>query len=397
VSVANVNPPVSLRQRSQLRPIWIVYSVLAALLVVYLGLLIARPASDSSSLIDEWGVAAFNLVASSLCIARGLTRKQGRLVPLALGASLLAWSLGDLALTIESVGGATPPTPSLADAFYLGFFPLAYVGIALFIRGEVQRLSTPSWLDSAIAALGAAAICGAFAFDSLVRTAGGGALAVATNLAYPVGDLLLLALIVGSAAMLAGRSRAPWILLGTGMALNAAGDTFNLLGSGVGATHIGVIVNGIAWPTAIFLVSLAMWIPRGHTDPLALQRPTGFVLPGLAAASSLAILTFAAFSHLGGVAIGLACATLAVVGARLSLSVRGLRALTQERQHQSVTDHLTGLGNRRFLFGVLDSFFAELADSSIRQRRLAFLYIDLDRFKEINDSFGHPAGDELLR
>ncbi len=77
--------------------------------------------------------------------------------------------------------------------------------------------------------------------------------------------------------------------------------------------------------------------------------------------------------------------------------MRGLRQLTQERHHQSITDHLTGLGNRRFLFGVLDGFFADRADSSLRQARLAFLYIDLDRFKEINDSFGHPAGDELLR
>jgi diguanylate cyclase len=380
-----------------IRAIWIVYGFLGVVLLAYLGLLIARPAAASSTLIDGWGVVAFNLVASGLCIARGLTRRDGRVVALALGASVLLWTLGDLALTIESLGGSEPPTPSIADAFYLAFFPMAYVGIVLFIRGEVRRLSTPSWLDSAIAGLGAAAICATFAFHSLVDTAGGGALAVATNLAYPVGDLLLLALVVGSAAMLAGRSRAPWILLATGMAVNAAGDTFNLFGSGIGASHVGVAINGIAWPTSILLISMAVWVSRGHADPLALQIPTGFLLPGLAAVSSLGILVFGTFNHPGAVAVALASATLAVVGIRLSLSVRGLRTLTQERQFQSVTDHLTGLGNRRFLFGVLDGFFADHADGSIRQRRMAFLYIDLNRFKEINDSFGHPAGDELLR
>jgi len=395
-SAAHAGAQVPANQHSsRVGAIWIAYGVLGALLLAYLGLLVARPAGESSTLIDGWLVVAFELVAVGLCIGRGLGRRKGRLVPLVLGASILSWTVGDLVRTIESLGGAEPPTPSLADAFYLGFFPLAYVGIVLFIRGEVRRLNSPSWLDSIVAALGAAAVCAAFAFHSLLYSAGGSALAVATNLAYPVGDLLLLALVVGSAAMLAGRSRLPWLLLGTGMALNAVGDTFNLFGSGVGSSHAGVIVNGIAWPTAILLISMAMWVPSGRSDPLVFQKPPGFLLPGLAATLCLVIMLAGSLSHPGPVAIGLATATLVMVGIRLSLSVRSMRALTQKRQHQSVTDHLTGLGNRRFLSGMLDGFFEEETGSTPRQ--LAFLYIDLNGFKEINDSFGHPAGDELLR
>src|SRR5208283_310516 len=149
--------------------------------------------------------------------------------------------------------------------------------------GEIRRLSTPNWLDAAVAGLGAAAVCAAFAFHSVMRLAGGNALAVATNLAYPVGDMLLLILVAGSAVMLAGRSKAPWCLLAGGMALNVAGDTFNLFQSSVGASHVGAVVNGIAWPTSILLMSMAVWLPTGNTDALALQKPTGFLLPGAAA------------------------------------------------------------------------------------------------------------------
>lgn len=335
------------RRRS---PIWIAYGLMAIPLVAYFVFLIFRGDGQYRPFVDGWLVAGFEIVASALCIARGLAWRRGRAVALVLGAGLLSWSLGDIVLTAESLGGATPAMPSLADAFYLGFYPLTYVAVGLFMRGDSRRLTTSSWLDGAVAGLGAAALCAAFAFPSIPHSAGGSALAVATNLAYPVGDVLLLGLVVGGTAVLAGRRKAPWMLMAAGIGLNVVGDTFNLFQSSIGASRLGSIVNGIAWPTAILLMSMAVWLRPRPANPLAPQRPTGFVLPGVGAAVGLAVLLAAALLRVDLVAVGLATATLVVVGIRLALSVRGMRILTEERRYQSVTDELTGLGNRRHLF-----------------------------------------------
>ena len=265
-STAHAPDAVGLAPAAPLRArIWIAYGAMGVLLVGYLAFKLFH-GDSTSTLIDGWMVAGFELVASALCLARGLVRRSGRAVALVLGVGLLSWSIGDVALTVESLGGATPSTPSLADAFYLGFFPLAYVAVVLFMRGETRQLTTPSWLDGAVAGLGAAAVCAAFAFHSLLRRlAGGDSLAVATNLAYPVGDLLLLFLVVGGTALLSGRRKAPWLLLATGVAINIAGDTFNLFGSSVGGTHVGTIVNAMAWPTSILLMSMAVWLRPGRS------------------------------------------------------------------------------------------------------------------------------------
>jgi diguanylate cyclase len=389
-------PSQAISGRRAGRAVWIVYLSLATLLAGYLGFLITHPNHDYSTWLDGWGVDAVEIIASLMCLSRARENGKVRAVPLVLGGALLSWTLGDVVLTIESFGGATPPTPSLADAFYLVFFPLAYVAVILLMRGEVRRLNSPSWLDSAVAGLGAASVCAAFAFQSVISATGGSGLSVATNLAYPVGDLLLLVLVVGSTAMLSGRRKLPWVLLSSGMGLNVAGDTFNLLGSAAGAVHVGAVVNGVAWPVSILLMSVAVWVPSGHSDPLALPKPTGFLLPGLAASAGLVVLVVSALGDVNDVAVGLATATLVVVGIRLAVSVRSLRTLTLRHEQHSVTDFLTGLGNRRYLFHVLNAFFAE-AQTSGSERRLAFLFIDLNRFKEINDSFGHPAGDDILR
>ena len=70
------------------------------------------------------------------------------------------------------------------------------------------------------------------------------------------------------------------------------------------------------------------------------------------------------------------------------------RALTDKLSHQAQHDALTGLPNR-LLFQ--DRLGQALAQASRNGQQVAVIYMDLDRFKQINDTLGHSAGDALLR
>jgi diguanylate cyclase (GGDEF)-like protein len=80
-----------------------------------------------------------------------------------------------------------------------------------------------------------------------------------------------------------------------------------------------------------------------------------------------------------------------IVLRRRSLSLNRTQA---EIRHLASHDVLTGLPNRKQFEIRLDEALAAIAKAG---ERVAVLYLDLDKFKEVNDTLGHPAGDELLR
>jgi diguanylate cyclase (GGDEF)-like protein len=373
------------------RFVWPIYGVLTALAVGYV---VVESLGIDWPWLDGWGVNAFETVAGLLCCAKAISLRRGRAVPLLLGAGLLCWAAGDIVRTVHPLADLTPPPPSLADVFYVTFYPVTYAALMLLLRSQVKRFTLASWLDGGVAGLGAAAICATFAFQPVLDKTGGSVTAVAVNLAYPVGDVLLLGLVVGGAAIVPGRRKLPWLLLSAGYALITAGDMANLLGT---SSFIGSFSDAVGWPLSILLVSVAVWIRTPATRPALSEEPPGFALPALAAAAALLILFVGSLHHVGRVSLALAAATLVVAGVRSALSLVGLRSLTEQRRLESITDQLTGLGNRRALFQLLDAFAAERCDPDAPARSLGFLFVDLNRFKEVNDSFGHAVGDELLR
>jgi diguanylate cyclase (GGDEF)-like protein len=79
---------------------------------------------------------------------------------------------------------------------------------------------------------------------------------------------------------------------------------------------------------------------------------------------------------------------------RLQVHAKQLERANAQLQHLARHDPLTGLANRSMLESRLR---LAIEDARVNQRRFAVLVIDLDRFKSINDSLGHHAGDEVLK
>ena len=377
------------------RVVRVAYVVAGMGLAAYVAILLTRHHGQFWTWLDNWGVDAFEVTVALLCLSRFLLRRPGRSVGLAFGLGLLAWAIGDLVFTLESQGGASPPTPSLADAFYLIMYPLAYLGIMLIMRGEVRSFRASNWLDGAIAGLGAAAICAAFVFDTIVNSVSGSPASVAVNLAYPAGDLILLAFAVGALVIVPG-----WpvrlVTLAAGCLVLAIGDTVYLFQNANDSYQSGTILDA-SWMTALFLLSLTVWQRVGARRSDDDAHAPGFVLPAVAGVSAVTIIFAGNWMHISSVALGLTVATLALVGVRAGLSRGELNALTRANHHHAITDELTGLGNRRLSTRELDAIFATARDPWNPDESLALLMIDLDHFKEINDSFGHPTGDGLLR
>jgi diguanylate cyclase len=198
--------------------------------------------------------------------------------------------------------------------------------------------------------------------------------------------------LAGAALAMLGRARdLTWWLIGAAFLMFAAADWVYAEQLAHGDYVVGGPLElGFQLPR-LALLGAALTSLRSHPAPITLDGVRMLAVPGACALAVLGVLFHATKTPLPGVATGLAfTAGIAVVG-RTALTIREVRTLA-EVTRQALTDDLTGLSNRRFFYDALRRTVDEA-----QYRACAVLLVDLDRFKEVNDSFGHHAGDDLLR
>jgi diguanylate cyclase (GGDEF)-like protein len=377
---------------------------MAGLLIVYgLWQLLRWPAADRTLVGDMFfypvGLAAAGTAfrASRRCSETPRLRSAWRL--LAIGS--LCYLAGDIAQTIYELGGAKP-YPSVADAFYVLFYPLILAGLLRFpaprrARGERVRLG----LDLAVVAIGGFALVFYVVLGPTVLADGGSALQSAFSVAYPVGDMILLA---GLASVVlrgtAASSLTALRTLGIGMCFFVAADlVYGYIT--LHSTYQGGDPVDALWMVAIAIFAIAGSAQRAP-DPtaeeaVALRPVRASWMPYVAVAVGYGLLTLAERHDAlvpAGVLLVAAAALMGLVSVRQLLAQRDLVSTRGQLSHQSLHDTLTGLPNRAL---VLDRAERMLARARRNHTPVAALYVDIDGFKQVNDSFGHASGDTLLQ
>ncbi|HEY5260746.1 MAG TPA: hypothetical protein VIJ33_01385, partial [Solirubrobacteraceae bacterium] len=255
--------PAELRQRES-RALTVAFAALLVILAVTAanaifgigGAAVVKP-------IRDWLSCAVYVLVAAIVALRAIRVEEHR----------RPWALFALGLALYAVGNVlwsfwlgnlkNAPIPSVCDALWLTLYPLSYAGIVGIARIQGQRrVPAGVWLDGIIAGAGLAALGAALVFHPILSSASGSPAAVVTELAYPIGDLLLASLVVGVLALRGWQISRLWGLLGGGLLLLALADCLYGVQVANGSTSSSAPTN-LCYVVALALLAFAAWQPSG--------------------------------------------------------------------------------------------------------------------------------------
>ncbi|WP_234834836.1 bifunctional diguanylate cyclase/phosphodiesterase [Mycolicibacterium stellerae] len=363
--------------------------VLALGVAVFTASTLLRDHAGRITAFDSVMYPALNISAAAFVLLRAYQVRTERWPWLFIGAGMACSAAGDVVYAAWVPEGQIL---SAADPLYLAFYPLVYAGIVLLMRDRLTRVPTAFRLDALICGLTLGAVSAAVATGPINAALQGEPAAVFVGLAYPVGDLLLLALTAGMLPILGWRAELRWGLLVAGFMAFAIADTIYLFQASAGTYLEGTWVDA-CWLIAALLIAVSSWLSSSGASP----RPK----PGLAAYVPAVLcggiaLVMAVLANQSRVAVTLAALTLIAVAWRFAVTFRDVSA-TAEAHRQAMTDELTGLPNRRSLATTLTAVSVDESSGVFRTRSSrALLLLDIDQFREINYFAGRHVGDQLL-
>lgn len=339
--------------------------------------------------LDTWFYSIVLILVVLSGLARPLLVAHDRRPWLFMALATISWATGDVYWSVKFSNADEIPVPSLADAFYVGLYPLAYYGLVLLARSVLRQVPASVWLDGLVTSLAVGAIFSAFTVKQIISVAQGSLAEVLTNLSYPIGDLVLIVVAVATLAMVRWRADPVWWLVAAGFGLFAVADTGYLFGVAHETYVDGSWPDGL-WMLGITLVPLAGSLPEPKRAP-AIRGFAALLVPILFSLAALTLLLVAAFVQLHPITIVLAGSCLVAAGVRTALTFEQTRALARSRA-EAMTDELTTLGNRR----LLDSRLPALTAQAVAGRPLLVTIISVRQLAQINDVLGYIYGDALL-
>ena len=337
---------------------------------------------------SAWVYNGITVVGALLCLSRAALIRRERVAWACLGLGLAAWSAGEIHWTLNP-DSEYSTAPGLTDWLELSFYPASYVAIVLLVRSRLRGASARLWLDGFVAALAAACVAAVFLFEPLIGSSAEPGTLLLTDVAYPVGDLLLLAVVTGVFGLTGWRPGRSWAFIGAGFVAVAVADGLFLYQATLGSYVDGALLDAL-WPASTFLLGWAAWVSGGERSAPATTGLRAMIVPAVSTLTGLAVLVCGNLvQDLNALAVGLATATLLGAILRMVLTFGDNARMAAESTREALTDALTGLGNRRRLM-------RDLEDGLAAQHERTIALFDLDGFKNYNDVFGHPAGDALL-
>ena len=373
--------------------------VMAPLVVVMAGYALL-PEGKIREVVYPAAALLFISVAFWGLLRTGRPRPSGWLLVL---AGFLGWVLGDVTFMVEQTVLGISAYPAPSDAVYFGSYGLLAAGLVLIVRRRGSRGDLPALLDAAILATGTAVVAGVFVISPIAGDSSLTLLGKMTSAVYPIADVLLLG-ILARLWTTPGARTAAFKLLAAALSLTLVGDVLYNFTALTTGDVTSLLVNDMLYLATYVLIAGAAWSPTIHdlAEPAPgredLSDPTkrmvvltlGLLLPAFALLGD---------DLDGGAVSGVLIATGSILLSILVLGrMAGLLSVVRAQAVQLAglarSDGLTGLPNRR----TLDYELSRACQTArLNDTPLTLAIIDLDHFKDYNDTFGHPAGDLLLR